>query len=61
MPDLCTRPLSRISVGWEDGSVAAAADPSEPRGEPRDRMSGQASVTLFSGRNLSGRAFPIGE
>ena len=42
------------------GRVSSARPSREPRGEPRDRMRGQASATLFSGRNLTGRAFNIG-
>jgi hypothetical protein len=49
------------NLGGLGGRVSSARPSHETRAEPRDRISGQASVTLFSGRNLSGRAFPIGE
>jgi hypothetical protein len=48
------------NLGGLGGRVSSARPSREPRGEPRDRMRGQASVTLYSGRNLSGRAFAVG-
>ena len=48
------------NLGGLAGRVSSARPSHEPRGEPRDRMSGRARVTLFSEPNLTGRAFPVG-
>ncbi len=48
------------NLGGIGGRVSSARPSLEPRGEARDRMRGGASATLFSGTNLTGRAFPVG-
>jgi hypothetical protein len=49
------------TLGSLGGRVSSARPSYDPRVEStRDRLHGRASVTLFSGTNLTGRAFPIG-
>jgi Beta/Gamma crystallin len=49
-------------LGGLGGRVSSARPSYEPRGGPPGRMRGGrgASATLFSGPNMTGRAFPIG-
>jgi len=48
------------NLGGLGGRVSSARPSYEPRAEPRDSMRGRAGATLFSGPNLTGRAFPVG-
>ena len=47
-------------AGWA-GNISSARPTFEPRGDMRrDRMTGRARATLFSGANLTGRQFALG-
>ena len=48
-------------LGGLGGRISSARPSYDQRGEmPRDGMRGGASATLYSGRNLTGRAFALG-